>query len=199
MTAHAAGQPADEPEAWFCEPDEWRWSEGELIVRVQPDTDFWQRTHYGFRRDNGHLLGWRLAQDFSIELIANSEPRAQYDQAGLMVRASPDCWLKASIEYEPQGHSRLGSVVTNAGYSDWATQDVPNKMREVAWRVRRSGGDFFVDWRPVGDTDWKQLRVARLAEAGAGAEVLVGAYACAPQGPGFVARFREIRIERPEL
>lgn len=196
MTASRTTDAADVPAAWFCEPDDWRWVDRELVIQVQPDTDFWQRTHYGFRRDNGHLLGWRLAQDFSIELIAHAEPAAKYDQAGLMVRASPDCWLKASIEYEPHGHSRLGSVVTNAGWSDWATQDVPNTARSVAWRVRRCGGDFFVDWRPLGGTGWQQMRIARLAEAEAGAEVLVGAYACSPQGPGFMARFTEIRIDR---
>ncbi|WP_245662995.1 DUF1349 domain-containing protein [Endozoicomonas arenosclerae] len=33
-------------------------------------------------------------------------------------------WFKASIEYENQDYSRLGSVVTNFGYSDWATTDI---------------------------------------------------------------------------
>ncbi len=195
MTASPGPRVSAVPSDWFCEPADWRWVDRELLFRAQPDTDFWQRTHYGLRRDNGHLLGWRLTQDFSIELIAHAEPVGQYDQAGLMVRASPDCWLKASIEYEPHGHCRLGSVVTNAGYSDWATQDVPNTMRSAAWRVRRCGGDFFVDWRPVDGTAWQQVRIARLAEAGAGAEVLVGPYACAPQGPGFMARFREIGLD----
>ena len=32
-------------------------------------------------------------------------------------------WLKASIEYENEKISHLGSVVTNNGYSDWAQPD----------------------------------------------------------------------------
>lgn len=87
--------------------------------------------------------------------------------------------------------------MTNGGYSDWATQDVPGTMTAAAWRVRRSGSDFFIDWRPLDAAEWQQLRVAPLIQAGAGAEVLVGAYACAPQGPGFMARFRELTLERP--
>ena len=39
--------------------------------------------------------------------------------------------MKTSMEYEPidaehpQPFNRLGSVVTNHGFSDWATQDYP--------------------------------------------------------------------------
>jgi len=64
-------------------------------------------------------------------------------------------------------------------------------VRSVARRARRCGGDFFIDW-PIDRADWHQLRIARLAESDAGAEVLVGAYASAPQGTGFMARFAEI-------
>ncbi|TXC67000.1 DUF1349 domain-containing protein [Piscinibacter aquaticus] len=103
--------------------------------------------------------------------------------------------MKASIEFEPHGDSRLGSVVTNSGFSDWATQNVPSTLTTVAWKVRRRGSDFFIDWRPIGGAEWRQMRIATLTEAAAGAEVLVGAYACAPQGPGFVARFRDIKFE----
>ncbi len=187
---------AGPPTIWHHAPARWHWADGELVMHAEPDTDFWQRTHYGFRRDNGHLLGWRLSQDFVAELVAEFRPVAQYDQAGLMVRVSPGCWLKASIEFEPDGPSRLGAVVTNAGYSDWATQDVPRTMTAVALRVRREGGDVFVDWRAPQEAGWQQMRIAHLLEAEHAAAVLVGAYACAPQGGGFEARFRRLRIER---
>lgn len=44
-------------------------------------------------------------------------------------------WLKASIEYENQSFqhlgSNLGSVVTNNGYSDWATTEIPANVKSV--------------------------------------------------------------------
>ena len=33
-------------------------------------------------------------------------------------------WIKASIEYENEQYQRLGSVVTNHGYSDRAATDI---------------------------------------------------------------------------
>ena len=40
-------------------------------------------------------------------------------------------WLKASIEYENQSFQHLGSVVTNNGYSDWATTEIPANVKSV--------------------------------------------------------------------
>ena len=39
-----------------------------------------------------------------------------------------DNWFKASIEYEDEKIQRLGSVVTNHGYSDWATTDISSNI-----------------------------------------------------------------------
>jgi regulation of enolase protein 1 (concanavalin A-like superfamily) len=50
--------------------------------------------------------------------------------SGLMVELSPSCWLKTSCEFgEPA--SQLGVVVTNAGFSDWSTLELPNTFRTV--------------------------------------------------------------------
>lgn len=37
-------------------------------LHVEPDapTDFWQRTHYGFRVDNGHFLHADVTGDFVL-------------------------------------------------------------------------------------------------------------------------------------
>ena len=76
---------------------------------------------------------------FVMTTHVSFEPVHQYDQAGLMVRLSADCWLKTSVEYEPGATNRLGVVVTNAGYSDWSTQEVPASQLQVWLRVERSG------------------------------------------------------------
>lgn len=53
-------------------------------------------------------------------------------------------WLKASVEYENEDFQHLGSVVTNNGYSDWATTAIPAdvkaifsdmKITECAWKA----------------------------------------------------------------
>ena len=40
-------------------------------------------------------------------------------------------WLKASIEYENQSFQHLGSVVTNNGYSDWATTEISANVKSM--------------------------------------------------------------------
>jgi regulation of enolase protein 1 (concanavalin A-like superfamily) len=184
---------------WHCEPGRWSVEAARRCLRVEPDggTDFWQRTHYAFQVDNGHFLYAEVAGDFVLAVRARFFPVHQYDQAGLMARLSPSCWLKASVEYEPDGASRLGAVVTNFGYSDWSTQGFPPGPGEVWLRVRREGDDYLVEASPDGRR-WEQLRMAHLHE-GRGQPVTCGLYACSPKGPGFVAEFDHLTIDAGRL
>jgi regulation of enolase protein 1 (concanavalin A-like superfamily) len=185
---------------WHCEPGRWSVRRAERVLRVEPDagTDFWQRTHYGFEADNGHFLFTEVAGDFVLTTHVRFRPVHQYDQAGLMVRVSPVCWLKTSVEYEPDGPSRLGAVVTGHGYSDWSTQRFPPGPGEVWLRVRREGDDYLVDASPDG-RGWEQVRLAHLQEGREGAAVACGVYACSPKGAGFVAEFGHLRIDAGRL
>jgi regulation of enolase protein 1 (concanavalin A-like superfamily) len=181
---------------WFCEPARWALLSAERRLRVEPDagTDFWQRTHYGFQADNGHFLFTRVAGDFLLTTHVAFRPAHQYDQAGLMVRLSPSCWLKTSVEHEPDGPGRLGVVVTNAAYSDWSTQDFPSGPGQVWLRVRRQRGAYLVEGSRDGAV-WSQLRLAQLHEDQDGSAVCCGLYACSPKGAGLVAEFSFLHID----
>ena len=182
---------------WWNEPPRWSCQRtGGLRLETRAGTDFWQRTHYGFARDDGHVLAARRTDDFTLTTHVRSHPVHQYDQAGLIVRLSSACWLKTSVEYEPEGASRLGVVVTNAAWSDWSTQDAPSSLREIWLRVQRTGGDYVVGASGDG-REWTQMRVARLHEDAPGASVQAGLYACSPQGAGFVAEFSSLEIGCP--
>lgn len=185
---------------WFHEPRQWSVRPGQPGLVLTPDasTDFWQRTHYGFQVDNGHFLHARVEGDFVLATRVRFQPVHQYDQAGLMVRFSPDCWLKTSVEFEPHGPNRLGSVVTNQGYSDWATQDLPPEVDEVSFRIRREGPDYLVETSLDG-TRWSQIRMAHLHEDGPGVTASAGLYACSPKGTGYLARFHFLRLEAGRL
>jgi regulation of enolase protein 1 (concanavalin A-like superfamily) len=184
---------------WHCEPARWSLHPEGRFLRIEPDTatDFWQRTHYGFQADNGHFLYTPLDGDFVLTAQVQFRPVHQYDQAGLLVRLSPSCWLKTSVEHEPAGPTRLGAVVTNFGYSDWSTQRFASGPGSVWLRVRREGDDYLIDAAPDG-RDWEQIRLAHLHEA-RGMPVACGLYACSPKGQGFVAEFRSLAIDRGRL
>jgi uncharacterized protein len=176
--------------SWTGEPEGWRLTPDGLVVTPAAGTDFWQRTHYGFRVDRGPCLLTVVSGDFTLETEVAFEPVHQYDQAGLMVRLSADCWLKTSVEYEPDGPSRLGVVVTNNGWSDWSTQNF--RGNAIALRVARVAGDYSA--HALIDGDWTQLRICHLMADDGAQPVKAGLYACSPQGAGFQATFRRLTI-----
>lgn len=175
---------------WFNEPAEVSLGNG-LSLRTRPRTDFWQRTHYGFQRDDGHCLLSELEGDFSMETRCRFAPLAQYDQCGLMVRADAMSWIKCSVEYEDAQLSRLGSVVTQHGYSDWATQDIDSAVQAMSWRISRRGDDFLLEVS-ADALHWRQLRITHWHDCPA--RLAVGVYACSPVGEGFECGFEFLSL-----
>lgn len=191
-------QPTLDPKLrWLNPPPSWAVdsSLGALVVRPAAATDFWQETHYGFRADTGHFLFAEVGGDFTVTTKVRFHPVHQYDQAGLMIRLDPQCWLKTSVEYEPQGPGRLGAVVTNHGFSDWSVQDFPRATHEVSLRIRKEGADFIVEFAASEHAAWSPLRIAHLNIEN-DTPLACGLYACSPKGAGFRAEFEFLAIAR---
>ena len=181
---------------WHCPPERWQLDPVARCLQLWTDshTDYWQRTHYGFRADNGHLLYLTAAGDFQLETRLILHPLNQYDQAGLMVWLSPSCWIKTSLEFEPEGDSQLGAVVTNAGYSDWSTQPLDRSITRLGLKLELTGQDVIVH-ASVAGRPWQQLRVAPLLERRHGEPVRCGLYACSPQQAGLRVDFDYLKFE----
>lgn len=162
---------------WLNEPRTWSGDASDLTVAVEPGTDFWRETHYGYTRDSGHLaatgrLGVRFRGDFAH----------QYDQAGLMLRLDGAHWIKAGLELA-DGRLWLSVVVTN-GVSDWSQQPAPAPDADGWYAVRAVRGPDAVQIL-CGD------QPVRLAPFAAG-DALIGPMCAAPEGSGFTARFRAL-------
>ena len=182
---------------WLNPPPSWNIDaeHGRLLLETAGETDFWQRTHYGFRADNGHFLHAEVGGDGEVSATIRAWPVHQYDQAGLMVRSNEDCWLKASAEYERGKPNQLGAVVTNHGYSDWSLQAFPGASPiSYCLRVRWEGSDFFVEQAPAEAGPWQLMRVAHLFRT-PDRPLLCGIYACSPKAAGFRVEFRSLRIQ----
>ena len=185
---------------WMHPPSSWRVDSGRsrLVIESDPQTDFWQRTHYGFQRDNGHFLYCAAPENAVITAQFHSYAAHQYDQAGLMVRFSETCWLKTSVEFEPDGPSQLGAVVTNHGYSDWSLQDLlaaPGDGRlSYCLRVQLQGDEVQVEHSATETGPWRLIRMSRLAPD-PGSEARCGIYACSPQAGGYRAEVDFLRID----
>jgi uncharacterized protein len=180
---------------WLNEPRHWRVDAGSSALVIEPEagTDFWRKTHYNFEEDTGHLLSAAVSGDFVMMTKLRYLPRHQYDQAGLMVRADANCWIKTSVEYESDGPPKLGVVVTNNGYSDWSLQDFDPARNAVWLRIRKKNCDFIIEHSENGQA-WKVLRIAHL-HVDDQTNLDCGVYACSPKGAGFRAEFDLLRIE----
>jgi uncharacterized protein len=193
LDEHFTGPALNARLRWLNPPPHWALKAGRLVLQPVAKTDFWQRTHYGFRADNGHFLYLEVSGDFTLTTQTRFQPLHLYDQAGLMVRVGRSCWIKTAVEYELKGAPKLGAVVTNHGYSDWSLQDFPRSRKEVRLRIRRSAQDFLVEWANGPEGSWRLLRVAHLHE-GSGQPMQCGVYACSPKGGGFRAEFDFLQV-----
>ena len=98
-------------------------------------------------------------------------------------------WLKASIEYENVIFQHLGSVVTNHGYSDWATTEINASIKSMWYRLSRREDDFCIECSHDG-INFSQMRACHMYEASN--EIQFGVYACSPEDSSFKATFTEM-------
>lgn len=177
---------------WTRRPEHFSLTEGKIELWTQPHTDLWQRTYYGFRNDNAPVLQMTTDERyFSFTVKTAFESKRRFDQCGVVVYLDSDNWLKASIEYENEEYQRLGSVVTNHGYSDWATTDIPANIKEMWYRLSRRESDYCLECSEDGKV-FRQMRICHLWE-GAG-EIAFGIYACSPEESSFRAEFTHLKM-----
>ncbi|MFB2918768.1 MULTISPECIES: DUF1349 domain-containing protein [Aerosakkonema] len=177
---------------WLNEPKTYFFERGLHLV-TKSKTDFWQKTHYGFQRDDGHCLLTNIQEDFSLKTRVQFNPKSQYDQCGLIARIDSENWIKCSIEYENEEISRLGSVVTNYGFSDWSTQDISSDVKSAMYRLSKRSQDFLLEYSLDG-IKWHQMRIAHLHDFKGSIDV--GVYACSPIGEEFQCKFDFIEIDK---
>ena len=178
---------------WTHQPKHFTIGPDTVTITTEPHTDLWQRTYYGFRNDNAPVLQMETKEEFFSFTVKTEFPTShhRFDQCGVAVYLDSDNWLKGSIEYENSEYQRLGSVVTNHGYSDWATTDIPAGVKEMWYRLSRRKSDFCIECSADGE-NFKQMRICHLFE-GAGA-IRFGLYACSPEDSSVVAVFSHMEL-----
>ena len=178
---------------WTREPNSYDVSDKKIIIITEPHTDLWQRTYYHFRNDNAPVLQTETDEKFFSFVVKtdfeNSHHR--FDQCGITVYLDSENWLKASVEYENKDIQHLGSVVTNAGYSDWATTEISAGIKTMWYRLSRREDDFRIECSSDGIT-FSQMRICHLTKADG--LVRFGIYACSPEDSSFKAVFTDFKL-----
>ena len=178
---------------WTRPPKQYRIAADKIEMTTQPHTDLWQRTYYHFRNDNAPVLQMSTEEPFFSFVVKTefADSHHRFDQCGVVLYLDAENWLKGSIEYENEQFQHLGSVVTNHGYSDWATTEISAAVKSMWYRLSRREDDFCIECSEDGVT-FHQMRVCHLLE-GKGA-IRFGVYACSPEESSFRAVFTHMEI-----
>ena len=164
---------------WLRAPERYKVEDGRIEITTTPGTDLWQRTYYHFRNDNAPVLQMETEEKFFSFVVKTDFTGAhhRFDQCGVVMYLDSENWLKGSVEYENGQFQHLGSVVTNHGYSDWATTAIPADVKTMCSR----DGEHFT-----------QMRVCHMWEGGS--RIRFGVYACSPEDSSFTAVFTGMEL-----
>ena len=177
---------------WTREPKDFSVSDEKIEIVTNPHTDLWQRTYYHFRNDNAPVLQMKTDEKFfSFTVKTEFESKHRFDQCGVVMYLDSENWLKASIEYENEDFSHLGSVVTNNGYSDWATTQISAGIKSMWYRLSRRQDDYCVECSLDGEK-FSQMRICHMHKGDG--EISFGIYACSPEDSSFKATFTDMEI-----
>ena len=178
---------------WWNKPKSYFITEEKIEITTEPHTDLWQKTYYHFKNNNAPMLQIDTEEQYFSFVVKTdfSGSQHRFDQCGVVMYLDSENWLKTSVEYENGDFQHLGSVVTNQGYSDWATTEIPTSVKATWYRLSRRGQDFRIECSPDG-VNFSQMRICHMANATG--KIHFGVYACSPEDSSFKAVFTDLRI-----
>ena len=83
---------------WLNPPPQVSRDQDDLLVTAAEGSDLWRTTSYGFIHDTGHALLTDFPDGTAAEVSFVADFSAQFDQAGLLIRADAEQWIKAGVE-----------------------------------------------------------------------------------------------------
>lgn len=177
--------------SWLNPPPSWAIKDGRLKATTGAKTDFWQKTFYGFKRDDGHFLGIDTPSAFTVSVHVNGKFNQLYDQAGLMLRADHKTWIKTGVEFT-DGQLHLSAVVTN-GASDWSVTSPPEPITDFWLRMTVRDSAVRIQY----SLDAKTWPLLRLAAFPTDRPLLVGPMLCSPERAGLEVEFDHFDLSQP--
>ncbi len=178
---------------WTREPESYRIDSDRIEIITKPHTDLWQRTYYHFQNDNAPVLQMETEEEYFSFVVRTefTESHHRFDQCGVVMYLDSENWLKGSIEYENEEYQHLGSVVTNQGYSDWATTAIDASVKSMWYRLSRREDDYCIECSADGEV-FHQMRICHM-QKGKG-RIQFGIYACSPEDSSFKAVFTDMKL-----
>lgn len=179
---------------WIREPKKYKINADQTIeIVTEPHTDLWQRTYYHFQNDTAPVFQMETDKNYFSFIVKTSfaDSHHRFDQCGIVMYLDSQNWIKGSIEYENDQYQHLGSVVTNQGYSDWATTEIDASIKSMWYRFSRREDDYCIECSNDGKT-YHQMRICHMHKAKG--KIQFGIYACSPEESSFKAIFSNMKL-----
>jgi regulation of enolase protein 1 (concanavalin A-like superfamily) len=179
----------NKPMHWLNQPKKWAGDAHKLTVTVDPGTDYWRITHYGFIRDSGPFYYQEVAGDFEATVKVTGSYQELFHQAGLMVRINNKNWIKTGIEYV-DGVQNVSAVVTRE-VSDWSVVPRNDSPKSIWLKLLRKGDYVQIEY----SFDNKDFKMLRLAYFPPKVKAQIGIVAAAPGKKSFEVVFEDFLVK----
>ncbi|BDD04374.1 DUF1349 domain-containing protein [Aureibacter tunicatorum] len=174
---------------WLNEPEQWNISDNRLTLQVTPQTDFWNKTHYGFTVNDGPFLFAKRSGEFEVTAKLTGKYKTRFDQMGLMFRIDNNHWIKTGIEYVDGVYNF--STVHTINHSSWSVVALKEKPKSI-WIKAIRKVDAIEIFYSLDGTNYQMSNIVYFPEH---RSIEVGMMAASPDGDGFEATFEDFKIK----
>nr|WP_294782655.1 DUF1349 domain-containing protein [uncultured Flavobacterium sp.] len=173
---------------WLNEPAEWEIKDNKLSMQVTAQSDYWNKSHYGFTVYDGPFLYTQRSGEFEVTVKMSGIYKTRFDQVCLMLRIDENNYVKTGVEYV-DGIYNISTVHT-IDKSSWSVVGLKDKPKNIWMKAVRRLDALEIFYSTDG-TNYTMTNTVYFPEF---KTVQVGMMAASPDGKGFTAVFEDFKI-----
>lgn len=173
---------------WLNEPAEWEIKDNKLTMQVTAQSDYWNKSHYGFTLYDGPFLYTQRSGEFEVVVKMSGVYKTRFDQVCLMLRIDENNYIKTGVEYV-DGIYNISTVQT-IDKSSWSVLGLKEKPKNV-WMKAVRKLDAVEIFYSIDGVTFTMTNTVYFPEY---KTVQVGMMAASPDGKGFAATFEDFKI-----
>ncbi len=177
---------------WMNDPERFIVNENEIIIETSPYTQLWSRTYFKCVCANAPMLILPVEENFTFSAKVNYVFNEVNDQAGIIIYANSDNYLKACVQCLDSSTNLLSTTLTHHGYSDIASREIGSGVAYMYFRLSHRDGDFLIE-NSFDGVHYKHMRMFHLKMREG--YFNVGVFACSPYNSSFDAKFSKLSID----
>lgn len=174
---------------WLNEPELKLVKDKSAVICSEPHTGLWNQTYYNETHNNAPVLYFENEEDMTVTVRVDFKHKKLYDQCGMVVYITPDCWFKLCVEHIDDVASKVTTVVTQNGFSDQSSMNISSQIHFMYFRIHHRNFTFLAQ-NSFNGIHFKDMRLFHLDPLGQ--RLKIGVYAASPYQSSFDAKFTDL-------